>query len=119
MKSGSWKFYSAEKAVTQHRHRRTLKELKKQWRRYGKAYSYVKALYGVDLFGSGKPKQLFKMWASWLVKEMPGITLKMMIGKATLLDWLMKPIWLITQMEQKSGRKEAEVTDQILQIEWL
>lgn len=117
MKSGSWRFHSAEQAVIQHRHRKTLSELRKQWLRYGFAFQYVYELHGIELFKC--PSSFFRGWIRWLVKELPRTSVKMMLGKATRLDLLMTPIFLITKQSEAKGRREAKLSEQMRQIEWL
>ena len=116
MQTGSWQFYSAEKAVIQHRHRKTLRELRKQWRRYGFAFQYIYELHGIELFKC--PSGFRQGWKRWL-KELPRQSARLMLGRITLLDLLMTPIFLISKQAEATGRKEAKLSEQMRQIEWL
>lgn len=119
-RQSSWQFYCAEQAIVQHRHRATLQELLNQWRRYGCSHQYVQELYGV-----GVSQNIFKLnqylyyFSRWLLKELPLTGVKAIAGKATLLDLLTTPIFLLTRQAHAAGRREAKLSEQARQIEWL
>ena len=116
----SWQLYFAEQAIVQHRHRATLQELLNQFRRYGHSHQYVEELYGVGVSQNVlELKQYLYYWSRWLLKELPLTGLKAIAGKATLLDLLMTPIFLLTRHAHAAGRREAKLSEQARQIEWL
>ena len=119
-RQSSWQFYCAEQAIVQHRNRATLQELQSQWRRYGRSHQYVYELYGVGVSQNVlQLKQYFYYLSRWLLKELPLTTVKAIAGKATLLDLLMTPIFLLTRLAHAVGRLEAKLSEQARQIEWL
>lgn len=79
---GSWQFHSATKAIIQHRHRNNLRALFKQWRGYGRGYQCLYELYGVDLVPRIKWEAYQRLLSSWLLKELPRKSVKMILGKA-------------------------------------
>ncbi len=116
----SWQFDSAEKAIIKHRHRATLWELKKQFRRYGRSHQYLKELYGIEPFENiWSANYYYYRWKHWLFKEMPRALIKIIAGKATLLDLLMTPIDLFALEAQAIGRQEAKLSEKAWEIEWL
>jgi len=117
MKTGDWKFYSAEQAVIRHRHRKTLGKFLRQWRRYGHAFQNIYELHGIELFEI--PSGFLKGWIHWLLKELPRESVRLILGKATLLDLLERPIFLLAKYAEAIGRRETKVPEQMRQIEWL
>lgn len=115
-----WQFYFAEQAIVQHRHRNTLQGLQNQYQRYGRSHQYLEELYGVDMTHNiWKFQQFVYSWTRWLLKELPLTTVKAIAGKATLLDFLTTPIFIITRRAMRSGWREAKLSEQARQIEWL
>jgi len=117
MKTGAWKFYSAEQAVIRHRHRKTLGKFLSFWRGVGHAFQNTYELHGIELFET--PSGFLKGWKQWISKELPEKNRKMMKGKATLLDLLERPIFLLAKYAEAIGRRETKVSEQMRQIEWL
>ena len=116
---GSWQFYSATKAIIQHRHRNNLRALFRQWRGYGRGYQCLYELYGVDLIPRVKWEEYHRRLRSWLLKELPRKSVKMILGKASLLDLLETPILLLTWNARALGQKEVKLTEPMRQIEYL
>lgn len=115
-----WQFCFAEQAIIQHRHRTTLKELQKQYRRYGRSHQYLEELYEVDMSHNiWKFKQFAYSWSRWLLKELPLTAVKAIRGKATLLDFLTTPIYILTRQAMVTGRREARLPEKARQIELL
>ena len=116
----SWRLYSAEQAIVQHRHRATLQGLLNQFQRYGHSHRYMQELYGVGVSQNVlELKQYVYYLSRWLLKELPLIGVKAIAGKATLLDLLMTPIFLLTRQAHAAGRREAKLSEQARAIEWL
>ncbi|HEY9877120.1 MAG TPA: glycosyltransferase, partial [Leptolyngbyaceae cyanobacterium] len=70
-REGGWQLVFAPEATIQHHHRSTLKELRRQWYRYGCSNRYLHELYGVELMRSLTPKETRYRLARWLLKELP------------------------------------------------
>lgn len=116
----SWQFNCAEQAIVQHRHRATLQELLNQFRRYGRSHKYVQELYGVGVSQNVlELKQYLYYLSRWLLKELPLNGVKAILGKATLLDLVMTPIFLLTRQAHAAGRREAKLSEQARAIEYL
>lgn len=94
-------------AIVRHRHRSTLAELRRQWRRYGTSNRYLHELHGVALQTkpSGQPYRM----ARWLLKELPIALVKLPVGKARLVDCLSTPIDLICQQARWQGQTQAQL----------
>ncbi|MCX7592252.1 MAG: glycosyltransferase [Fischerella sp.] len=116
----SWRFCCAEQAVVLHRHRSTLREFRKQFHRYGRSQRYLIELYGSNVFSDAwKLKYYLRWWIRWLVKVVPYTAAKMIAGKATFLDFWLTPIDLIASQAEAAGRREAKLSAEARQIEWL
>ncbi len=114
---GSLEF--APQAIVQHRHRSTLKELKSQWRRYGRSNRYLHQLHGVELMREITLNECYYGFFRWLLKELPKTSIKAILGKASLLDLLNTPIGLLTARARYLGQKQAQLPSQAEKIEWL
>jgi cellulose synthase/poly-beta-1,6-N-acetylglucosamine synthase-like glycosyltransferase len=106
---GRWEF--APEAIVQHRHRSTFKELKSQWRRYGRSNRYLHELHGVELMREITLKECCYRLVRWLLKEVPKDSMKAIAGKATLVDILNTPIGLYTARARYSGQQEAQISE--------
>jgi glycosyltransferase involved in cell wall biosynthesis len=109
----------APQAIVQHRHRKTLRELTKQWRRYGSSNRYLHELHGVELMRGITLKQYIYRLIRWLIKELPLTTFKMLIGQANLLDLLKTPIGLLTARSRTQGQQDAKLPGNAKIIAWL
>ena len=119
-RQSSWRLYCVEQAIVQHRHRATLQSLLNQFRRYGRSHQYLHELYGVDVSQNVlELKQYLYYLSRWLLKELPLTGVKAIAGKATFLDLLMTPIFLLTRQAHAAGRREAKLSEQARAIEWL
>jgi len=114
---GSLEF--APLAIVQHRHRTTLKELKSQWRRYGRSNSYLHELHGVELMREITLNECYYRLGRWLLKEVPKNSLKALFGKASLVDLVNTPIGLFTARARYLGQQQAQLPPQAEKIEWL
>lgn len=113
----SYQFKFAEKAIVRHRHRSTWKDLQIQWRRYGKSNKYLHELYGVDLMRELKTQEYLYRLSRWLLKELPLTALKVISGKAELVELFNTPISLLNGRARILGQKEAILSDKARQID--
>ncbi|MDY6901980.1 MAG: glycosyltransferase [Cyanobacteriota bacterium] len=109
----------APQAIVQHRHRNTLKELKSQWKRYGRSNSYLHELHDVELMREITKYECCYRLARWFFKEVPKISVKALLGKASLLDYVNTPIGLFTARARYLGQQQAQLPPQAKKIEWL
>jgi cellulose synthase/poly-beta-1,6-N-acetylglucosamine synthase-like glycosyltransferase len=116
---GDWKICFAEQATVLHRHRSTLKELRKQWRRYGTSNRYLHELYGVSLMRDLTQTDYVHRWSRWLLKEVPITLQRIAVRKADLSQLVDTPLDLLCSRARSQGQKAARLSDQARQIEWL
>lgn len=98
-------------AIVQHQHRTTLKELGKQWRRYGRSNRYLKQLHGVPLQRSLTPKEARYRLARWLLKEVPRA-----LWRRDRLALITTPLDLFTFWSRTQGQRQAVFQDQMAEI---
>lgn len=115
----SWQLHCAEEAIVEHRHRKTLKGLLSQWRRYGRSHQYLNELHGFKLDAMWNHKTYLRCWKNWFLDEFFQKGIKVIIGKATLLELLTTPIRLLTIQAKFDGRQKAKLPEEARQIEWL
>lgn len=113
----AWKISFAPEAIVKHRHRSTVKEFKSQWRRYGRSNRYLHELYGVKLMPGLKVPEYFYRISRWLLKELPTTSVKAMLGKASFVDCLNTPIYLLNAQARSTGQKEAKLPEEAKIIE--
>ncbi len=111
LRETSYQFKFAEKAIIKHRHRSTWKDLQSQWRRYGKSNKYLHELHGVDLMRELKTKEYVYRLSRWLLKELPLTTLKIISGKAEVVELFNTPIGLLNGRARIMGQKEAKLSE--------
>jgi glycosyltransferase involved in cell wall biosynthesis len=118
-KQSSWQLYYALKAIVQHRHRASLKGLLMQHHRYGRGIQYLNELYDIEISPETRwnTTKYLRSWKHWLIKELPLITTKMMLGKASFLDLLITPITILVQQSLAIGRLEAKLSEETRQIQ--
>ncbi len=107
------------RAIVQHRHRATLKELESQWRRYGRSNRYLHELHGIELMHETTAKEYGYLLLRWLLKEIPKNSYKVIARKASLVDLLSTPIGLFTGIARYSGQKDAQLPEKAKIIDWL
>ncbi|MEB3340254.1 glycosyltransferase [Okeania sp.] len=117
LRETSYQFKFAEKAIVKHRHRSTWKDLQSQWHRYGKSNKYLHELHGVDLMKELKTKEYVYRLSRWLLKELPLTTVKLMSGKAELVELFNTPISLLNGRARFRGQKEAKLSAEARMIE--
>ena len=106
-------------AIVQHHHRTSIKELASQWRRYGRSNHYLHELHGVNLMREIAQKECYYHLLRWLLKEMPQQSIKILIGKASIVDLLSTPIGLFTARVRYLGQQEAKLPEKAEIVEWL
>ncbi|ABG53564.1 glycosyl transferase, family 2 [Trichodesmium erythraeum IMS101] len=117
LRETSYQFKFVENAIVRHRHRSTWKDLQSQWRRYGKSNKYLHELYGVDLMRELKTKEYLYRLSRWLLKELPLTTVKIISGKAELVELFNTPIGLLNGRARIIGQKEARLPDKARRID--
>jgi cellulose synthase/poly-beta-1,6-N-acetylglucosamine synthase-like glycosyltransferase len=113
-----WQLTYAEKAVIYHRHRSNLKDLKSQLQRYGRSNRYLHELHGVELMRPFTNQQLFMSLSRWLLKDIPKNSLKLLFGKADLVDLLGTPVDLICFQARSQGQATAKLPEKAQEIDW-
>ncbi|NES07876.1 MAG: glycosyltransferase [Okeania sp. SIO2F4] len=117
LRNTSYQFKFAEKAIIKHRHRSTWKDLQSQWRRYGKSNKYLHELHGIDLMRELKTKEYVYRLSRWLLKELPLTTVKIISGKAEVVELFNTPIGLLNGRARIMGQKEAKLSEKSRQID--
>jgi len=110
-KGQPWEIHYAENAPIQHRHRQTLKELKKQWYRYGKSNRYLNELHGVRLAWPLPKKERNRTLWRWALKELPLSTIQWVLGRGTTADMLISPLDIYCAQARDLGQKEAKLPE--------
>ncbi len=117
LRETDWKIEFASQAIVRHRHRATLKELRSQWRRYGRSNRYLNELHGIALQREFTQSEALYRLSRWLVKELPRNSMKMAFGKASLVDLISTPLDLITFQARSAGQKESKLNPLAKEIE--
>ncbi|MGD1717467.1 glycosyltransferase [Dapis sp. BLCC M172] len=112
LRETSYQFKFAEKGIVKHRHRSTWKDLQSQWRRYGKSNKYLHELHGIDLMRELKTKEYVYRLSRWLLKELPLTTMKLISGKAELVELFNTPIGLLNGRARIIGQQEAKLSEE-------
>ncbi|HAN74396.1 MAG TPA: glycosyltransferase [Planktothrix sp. UBA8407] len=109
----------ASQAIVKHRHRSTLKSLKSQWRRYGESNRYLHELHGINLMKELTPSEYLYRLGRWILKELPLGTVKLLTGKAEIVDLISTPISLFNGNARFQGQQQAKLSEQAKLIERL
>lgn len=109
----------AETALVQHRHRSTLPQLHKQWRRYGESNRYLHDLYGVPLMRDLTTKEILYRLSRWILKELPLASKNLITHQGSLLDLCKTPIGLLNMSARTQGQRQAKLSEKAGEIEWL
>jgi len=117
LRETNWKYEFVPDATVKHRHRRTLKELQKQWYRYGKSNRYLHQLHGVDLMRSLTLKETLYRMTRWMLKEVPLTSAKMLLGRADIVDLVNTPLGLYMFQARTQGQKSSDLPDNARYIE--
>ncbi|MEM8610899.1 MAG: glycosyltransferase [Cyanobacteria bacterium P01_H01_bin.105] len=119
LQQGGWQLHYAKTAVVQHHHRTTLKELRKQWYRYGRSNRYLHQIHGVKLARPLMAHETRYSLARWIAKELPAGLVRMAMGKADLIDLVMTPIGLYCFRARTLGQRESRLPENAADIAWL
>ena len=114
-----WQLTYAPEAIIYHRHRSTLEDLRSQLKRYGRSNRYLHELHGVELMRPLTNQELFFTLGRWLLKELPKNTLKLLFGKADIVDLLAITLDLIGFQSSSQGQATARLPEKAKEIEWL
>lgn len=115
----AWKITFAPTAIVHHRHRSTIKEFQSQWRRYGRSNRYLHELHGVNLMKGLLPQEYVYRLGRWILKELPINSVKALVGKASFVDFLNTPIYLLNTQARTAGQKQSTLSEEAKIIEWL
>lgn len=119
LRETQWQLAYAPTAVICHRHRSTIKSFRSQFQRYGRSNRYLHELHGCDLQRNFTSSELIYRLGRWLLKELPKNTLKLLFGKADLVDLLATPLDLIGFQSRSQGQATAKLPEKAKEIEWL
>ncbi|MEM9540654.1 MAG: glycosyltransferase [Cyanobacteria bacterium P01_E01_bin.42] len=117
LRETEWKLEFVETAFIRHRHRSTLKELRSQWRRYGRSNRYLHELHGVKLMPTLTPAKKLRRLGRWLLKEIPLNTIKIIAQKADFVDIAWTPLDMITYQARYEGQKTAKLPEEAKEID--
>ena len=117
LRETSYQLKFAEQAIVKHRHRSTWKDLQSQWRRYGKSNKYLHELHGVDLMREFNTKEYVYRLSRWLLKELPVTTVKIISGKAEVIELFNTPIGLLNGRARMMGQRSAKLSEQAREID--
>ncbi|MBE9060674.1 glycosyltransferase family 2 protein [cf. Phormidesmis sp. LEGE 11477] len=110
-KEGGWKIQAAPKALVQHRHRQTLKELGRQWYRYGQSNRYLHELYGVDLARPLPSRERSRSFFRWLLKDLPSALAGFICCQEAAIEAVIVPLDIYCARARDLGQKEARLPD--------
>lgn len=116
LQATSWQIRLAEAAVVYHRHRDSLKELRRQWYRYGCSNRYLHELHGVELMRHLTPGESRYRLVRWLLKELPRDFVGWLRGKNGSIDLIVTPLDLVCFHERTRGQQQAQLPSQARQI---
>ena len=114
-----WRLHFAPTAIVQHRHRATLQEYQKQWRRYGCSNRYLHELHGVELMRELRTQEYLYRVGRWLVKELPINSLKAIAHQTPAIDLINTPLSLIGAWARATGQRDAQLPEKAHEIDWL
>jgi len=119
LRQTDWQYVFADTALVQHRHRATLRDYEKQWYRYGRSNRYLHELHGVALQPQLTPQKSLYLLSRWLLKQVPTTSIKLLAGKASVVDLIDTPINLFGAWARDRGQQEAQLPEQAKAIDWL
>ncbi len=112
-----WQVQFADRAIVRHRHRSTLGELRRQWRRYGCSNRYLHELHGVNLMRDLTLRENIYRWSRWLLKEVPIVSIHIVTRKTSVDALLDTPLGLLCARARSIGQHQARLPDQAQYIE--
>lgn len=116
---GDWRLAFAEAAVVEHCHRTTLKDLRSQWRRYGRSNCYLHELHGIPLMGEMTVRNLYRGLAHWLVKDLPRTLWRFLGGRVPGIALVAPLITLYCGWYRYGGQVAARLPEEARVIEWM
>ncbi|OLP15629.1 glycosyltransferase [Leptolyngbya sp. 'hensonii'] len=116
LRQTNWRIHFASGATVQHRHRATWKDLMAQWRRYGRSNRYLHDLHGVALQPEWSNREYLYRYSRWLLKELPIVTVRLLMGKATRIDLVSTPLSLACGRARLQGQREAQLPEAAREI---
>ncbi|MGJ3249729.1 MAG: glycosyltransferase [Elainellaceae cyanobacterium] len=115
----AWQIRFADQSIVKHRHRSTLAELRHQWTRYGQSNRYLYELHGIALMRELTLRENLHRWSRWLLKEVPIIGIRMVTRQTTVDALLDTPLGLFCAHTRSLGQRQARLTENARQIDWL
>ncbi|AFZ47447.1 glycosyl transferase family 2 [Cyanobacterium stanieri PCC 7202] len=109
----------APDALVFHRHRDNLKDFTNQWRRYGQSAKYLHQLHGSKLMPEYPVSKYIYRLLVWLIKEFPKSAIKLLLGKATLVDFIQTPLDIMVGKARSNGQKQADLPEEAKKIDQL
>ena len=104
-----WQLTFVEEATIEHRHRRRLGDLHRQWYRYGCSNRYLHQLHGVELMRNLTLAETRYRLGRWLLKEIPQLLGRQLKGYPAGIDWLVTPLDLICYRARTLGQEQAQL----------
>ncbi|NES20057.1 MAG: glycosyltransferase [Symploca sp. SIO3E6] len=114
-----WQLDFFPTAIVKHRHRSTLTEYARQWRRYGRSNRYLHELHGVELMRELTTSQYLYRLSRWLLKELPANSIKAIAQQTPPIDIIGTPIGLFGAWARSAGQRTAQLADKAREIAWL
>jgi len=119
LQQGGWQLRFAELAIVRHRHRQTLRELRRQWHRYGRSNRFLHELYGVQLMRPLYAKEVRYRLLRWAAKELPQGLFNWLKGRGAAIDLIVTPLDLICATARTQGQRHSTLPAEAQTIAWL
>ena len=119
LQGGHWQLRLVEEARVAHRHRATWKDLRSQWKRYGRSNRYLHQLHGVALMQRPYWKEMAMTLLRWLLKRLPRSLWQVLRGRQAGVALVCVPIGLYCNWFRYQGQIQASLPEAATQIEWL
>ncbi len=116
-KGTNWQLKYIPEAFISHRHRSNFTSFRSQFRRYGRSNRYLHELHGADLMRKLTAQETIYRLSRWLLKELPTDSLKMVLGKASLVNLINTPIDLIGFQARTLGQESSHLPEAAKYIE--
>ncbi len=116
---GDWRLAFAAAAVVEHCHRRTLEDLRSQWKRYGRSNCYLHELHGIPLMGEMTVHNLSRGFTHWLVKDFPRALWRWLRGRSPAIAIIAPLITLYCGWYRYQGQAAAQLPQEARAIEWM
>lgn len=116
---GDWRLAFAEAAVVEHCHRKTLAELRSQWKRYGRSNRYLHELHGIPLMSQVTRQNVCRGAFHWLAKDLPRTAWHWLRGMKPAIALLAPLITLYCGWFRYQGQVVAVLPPEARAIEWM